>query len=135
MESMSDDLPPSLRLAQLAADSQFAAVFRDYLARVEMFHRITGSDRDVTFEALQNDQAWEAAGKEWDELSEDDKSEVRDRLAGQLEQAARVGGQMTAATLRTIGQDEGEFADDSHAPDVVMTVGATFWLQGVRPDG
>jgi len=41
---------------------------------------------------------------------------------------------MTAATLRTVGQDMDEFADDSHAPDVVMTVGAAFWLQGVRPE-
>jgi hypothetical protein len=131
---MGDDLPPSLRLAHLAFDSPFAAVFRDHLGRVEMFHRITGDDQDATFEALQNSQAWEAAGKEWDELSEDDKSEIRDRLADDLYQAVRVGGQMTAATLRTVGQDMDEFADDSHAPDVVMTVGAAFWLQGVRPE-
>jgi len=41
---MGDDLPPSLRLAHLAFDSPFAAVFRDHLGRVEMFHRITGDD-------------------------------------------------------------------------------------------
>ncbi len=118
---MTDDIPPSLRLADLAFDSPLMAAFRDYLARVEMFHRITDHDRDVTFEALQNDEAWPAAGKEWDELPEDEKSKVRDQISDEIYQAARVGGQMTAATLRTIGQEPDEFVDGP--PDILLRDG------------
>jgi hypothetical protein len=128
------DLPPSLRLAHRAFDSPLINAFGDHLCRVEMFHRITGGDQDATLEALQHSEAWQAAWKEYGELTEDDKAALHAQIADQLNEAARVGGQMTAATLRTVGQDPNALVDHSHAPDVVMTVGAALWLQGVRPE-
>jgi hypothetical protein len=131
---MNDDLPPSLRLAERAHSSPFARAFGDYLVRFEMFQRITGRKEDMTFEALQNTQAWEAAGKERDELSEEERSALADQLGDDIYQAARVGGEMVATVLRSIGRDEEEFVDDPHAPDVVMIAGVAFWFQWVRAD-
>jgi hypothetical protein len=130
---MTDDLPPSLRLAQLAATSPYAEEFGDYLSRAEMFHRITGDDKDATYEALHNSKAWLAAQREWQELPDDEKTKIRDKILAQIEGAARVGGQMTAATFQLLGYERDAIGTDVGDPDVVMIVGAAFWLQGARP--